>query len=75
VLGLVAGLLILYGLTLASDAMRSFFALSVPGPAVLAISIIGSAMAVAGLWVVDDRFVPFRRGEPDATRDQAPNGR
>ncbi len=73
VLGLVAGLLVLYGLTLASDAIRGFFALSVPGPAVLAISIVGSAMAVAGLWVVDDRFVPFRRGEPDATHDQAPH--
>ena len=64
VLGLVAGLLALYGLTLASGAMRGFFALSVPGPAILAISIVGSAIAAAGLWIVDERFVPFRRGEP-----------
>jgi magnesium-transporting ATPase (P-type) len=75
VLGLVAGLLILYGLTLASDAMRGFFALSMPGPAVLAISIVGSAMAVAGLWVIDDRFVPFRHDAPDAAGGQAPHPR
>lgn len=70
VLGLVAGLLTLYGLTLASGAMRDFFALSAPGPAILAISIVGSAIAAVGLWVVDERFVPFRRDEPDtpATR-------
>jgi P-type E1-E2 ATPase len=72
VLILVASLLALYGLTLASSAMRDFFELAAPGPAILTISIVGSAIAAAGLWIVDDRFVPFHRREPDAVAEPPP---
>jgi cation-transporting ATPase E len=75
VLALVAGLLALYGLILASSAMRSFFALSAPGPAIVSISIVGAGIAAAGLWIVDERFVPFRSGEPGPTADGTPSVR
>ena len=37
---------------------RHFFALSAPGPGGIFIALAGAALAVAGLWLTDDRFVP-----------------
>jgi hypothetical protein len=50
----------LYGVVLALPFARHFFALAVPGPAALAVAVIGAAIAVAGLVLTDDRFVPGR---------------
>src|SRR5207247_11349627 len=37
---------------------RSFFELAVPGVAVLLTAAAGMVLAAAGLWLVDERFVP-----------------
>jgi hypothetical protein len=51
-------MLVLYVLTLAAPGVRSFFALDIPGPGGLFVALAGAALAVAGLWLTDDRFVP-----------------
>jgi magnesium-transporting ATPase (P-type) len=60
---LCAGLGALYLLVLALPSTRSFFELAAPGPAVLVTSAVGVALAVVGLWLTDDRFVPGRPAE------------
>ena len=45
---------------LAVPSLRHFFALVVPGPAAIAASLIGSGIAVAGLVLTDERFLPGR---------------
>jgi magnesium-transporting ATPase (P-type) len=60
---LTGAMLVLYALTLAAPGVRSFFALDVPGPGGVFVALAGAALAVAGLWLTDDRFVPgFLRG-------------
>jgi cation-transporting P-type ATPase E len=49
-----------YIFVLALPFARNFFALVPPGPAVLAPALAGAMIAVVGLAVVDDRFIPFR---------------
>lgn len=49
-------LLALYGLVLAFSGTRSFFELAVPNAAVILCSLGGSAIAIAGLAMMDDRF-------------------
>jgi magnesium-transporting ATPase (P-type) len=56
--GLVAAMLVLYTLILAAPGVRSFFALDVPGPGGVFVVLAGAALAIAGLWLTDDRFVP-----------------
>jgi cation-transporting P-type ATPase E len=58
-------LAVAYFLILLAPAGRDFFELAVPGPAILAIAAAGSAFALGGLWLTDDRFVPGRATEPD----------
>jgi cation-transporting P-type ATPase E len=65
---LCATLLGVYLLVLAIPSTRSFFALDVPGLGGWLIVILGAAIAIAGLWLTDDRFIPGKttRGS-DAT--------
>ena len=55
---LATTMLFLYALALALPFARHFFALTVPGPGGLVVAVAGAALAVAGLWLTDDRFVP-----------------
>ncbi len=65
---LCLALLALYVLVLLLPFARDFFSLAVPGPAVLLPALAGAALAVSGLAVLDDRFIP---GRSDAGRDPA----
>jgi magnesium-transporting ATPase (P-type) len=47
-----------YALLLAFAGVRDFFALTAPGAGGVVISLAGAALAIAGLWLTDDRFVP-----------------
>jgi cation-transporting ATPase E len=58
VLLLCFGLAVVYVGVLAWPACRSFFALTVPGPAAVVDALIGSAIAVTGLALTDERFLP-----------------
>ena len=51
-----------YVVALLVPLFRSFFALTVPGPAPLAAALTGAVLAIGGLALVDDRFVPGRTG-------------
>jgi magnesium-transporting ATPase (P-type) len=55
---LCLALLGLYALVLAVPGAREFFELAVPGPAACVTAVVGAGLAVAGLWLTDDRFVP-----------------
>jgi magnesium-transporting ATPase (P-type) len=57
---LCAALGALYGLVLAVPATRHFYALAVPGPGILVIAAAGAALAIGGLWLTDERFIPGR---------------
>jgi P-type E1-E2 ATPase len=59
--GLCLSLLGAYVLVLLVPVTRHFFQLALPGPAVVLVSAAGAAIAIAGLVVTDDRFVPGRR--------------
>jgi magnesium-transporting ATPase (P-type) len=57
--GALAGaMLVLYAIVLAAPGLSSFFALDGPGPGGVFIALAGAGLAVAGLWLTDDRFVP-----------------
>ena len=58
VTGLCVALAVLYGPVLAVPGTRHFFQLAAPGPVILLIAAVGVALAGAGLWLVDERFVP-----------------
>ena len=47
-----------YGLVLAVPFAREFFELAVPGVAVSLTAAAGAGLAVAGLWLTDERFTP-----------------
>ena len=55
---LVAVMIAIYALVLATPSTRDFFALGVLGPGGIFIALAGAALAVTGLWLTDDRFVP-----------------
>jgi cation-transporting P-type ATPase E len=57
---LVAALLVVYLLALAWPGTQSFFSLD-PSAGGIVIAIFGAALAIVGLWLTDDRFVPGRR--------------
>ena len=56
--GLIASMLVLYALVIAVSSVRHFFALTVPGPGGVLIALAGAALAIVGLLLTDDRFVP-----------------
>jgi cation-transporting P-type ATPase E len=60
VTALCGALLALYLLVMAFPRTRSFFELDVPGPGGWIVVIVGAAIAIVGLWLTDDRFVPGR---------------
>jgi len=62
---LCAVLLAAYVVILLMPFSRQFFALAVPVPAVLLPALAGAVIAAAGLSAVDDRFIPFVRGQGD----------
>jgi cation-transporting ATPase E len=51
-----------YLLILLLPFARSFFALAAPGVTVILPALVGSALAIGGLAVIDDRFIPGRPG-------------
>jgi hypothetical protein len=61
VVALGAVLLGAYALVLALPVGRTFFALAVPLPQMVAAAVAGSAAALAGLWLVGERFRISRR--------------
>jgi len=58
VASLIALMIGIYALVLAMPGVREFFALTVLGPGGVLIALAGATLAVAGLWLTDDRFVP-----------------
>jgi cation-transporting ATPase E len=60
VLALCIGMAAVYVAVLALPLTRSFFALTVPGPAAVADALIGAAIAVTGLVLTDERFLPHQ---------------
>jgi magnesium-transporting ATPase (P-type) len=66
VIALCLALAALYLAVLAVPATRDFFALAAPEAAVLLTSAGGMALAVGGLWLTDQRFVPRQRARPSA---------
>jgi magnesium-transporting ATPase (P-type) len=55
---LTGAMLVLYLLAIAFPGTRHFFALTIPGPGGIFLALAGAALAVGGLWLTDDRFVP-----------------
>jgi cation-transporting ATPase E len=55
---LAALMLLLYALALAAPVVRRFFALDVPGPGGAFVALAGAGLAIVGLLLTDDRFVP-----------------
>ena len=55
-----------YALVLLLPAGRSFFELAAPGIGILLTAAAGIVLAAAGLWLVDERFVPTP-ASPDPT--------
>ena len=60
VAALCVGLLVLYVLVLLTPGMREFFELASVGPLIVILSVIGAGLAVTGLWLTDERFVPWQ---------------
>ncbi|MFN8188158.1 MAG: HAD-IC family P-type ATPase [Gaiellales bacterium] len=58
VIGLCLVLLAVYALILTFSVTRDFFSLAVPNAAIVLTSLGGSAVALTGLALTDDRFVP-----------------
>jgi magnesium-transporting ATPase (P-type) len=58
VVTLAGAMLVLYAFVLALPGTRHFFALTIPGPGGVFLALAGAAIAVIGLWLTDDRFVP-----------------
>ena len=56
--GLCLALLALYLVVLSLPGWRDFFEVSTPDPAVVMCSILGSALAIGGLALTDERFLP-----------------
>jgi magnesium-transporting ATPase (P-type) len=61
VVGLVAGLGLLYLIVLAVPGLRDFFELTVPGLRILITSAVGAGLAIGFLWLTHERFVPDLR--------------
>jgi cation-transporting ATPase E len=59
VAALCLALLAVYILVLVTPGTRDFFELAGLGPVIVVISAVGAALAVSGLWLTDERFVPW----------------
>jgi len=62
VFGLVAGLVATYFVVMAADGLRHFFGLTTPGPWGLLAIVGGTCIAIGGLLLTDERFLPGRAG-------------
>ena len=62
VFGLVAALVAVFFVVMASDSLRHFFGLTTPGPWGFIAIVGGTVVAIAGLLLTDDRFLPGRAG-------------
>jgi cation-transporting ATPase E len=58
IVALAGAMLVLFALVVAAPFTRHFFSLSTPGLGGVLVAIGGAALAIAGLWLTDDRFVP-----------------
>jgi cation-transporting P-type ATPase E len=58
--GLCVGLLIVYVLVLLTPGLREFFDLAGLDPLIVILSLLGSGLAIGGLWLTDERFVPWQ---------------
>ncbi len=58
VISLCLVMLAIYAVILASAGLRDFFELTVPNAGVVLSSLGGATLAITGLWLTDDRFVP-----------------
>lgn len=63
VVGLVGGLVAAYLVVLFADGLRDFFGLTTPGPWSFLAILGGTAIAVGGLLLTDDRFLPGQAGD------------
>lgn len=61
VVALCAGLAGCYVLALSVPVSREFFALAAPGPVIVATALAGASLAVGGLVITADTFLPGRR--------------
>jgi P-type E1-E2 ATPase len=59
---LCLALFFLYVLVLVTPWARDFFELAGLDPVIVIVSAVGAALAVSGLWLTDERFVPGRGG-------------
>jgi cation-transporting P-type ATPase E len=62
VVGLVASLIAAYIVVMATDGLRHFFGLTTPGPWGFLAVVGGTGIAIGGLLLTDDRFLPGRAG-------------
>jgi cation-transporting P-type ATPase E len=60
VAALCVALLVVYLLVLLTPGLREFFELAGLDPLIVIISLVGAALAVGGLWLTDERFVPWQ---------------
>jgi hypothetical protein len=60
VAGLCVGLLVVYLLVLLTPGLREFFELAGLDPVIVILSLIGAGLSVSGLWLTDERFVPWQ---------------
>jgi cation-transporting P-type ATPase E len=60
VAGLCVGLLVVYVLVLLTPGLRDFFELASLDPVIVILAAVGAALAVTGLWLTDERFVPWQ---------------
>ena len=68
---LCAALFALYLVVLSLPGWRDFFEVAAPDPAIILVSLVGTALAVTGLALTDERFLPL----PGGTRPSRPNRR
>jgi hypothetical protein len=63
VFGLVASLIATFFVVMAADGLRHFFGLTTPGPWGFIAVAGGTGIAIAGLLLTDDRFLPGRAAD------------
>ena len=61
---LCAALFALYLVVLSLPGWRDFFELAAPDPAIILVSLVGAALAVTGLALTDERFLPIPGRSP-----------
>jgi magnesium-transporting ATPase (P-type) len=63
---LCAALFAIYLVVLSFPAWRDFFEVAAPDPAIIVVSLAGTALAVTGLALTDERFLPLPGRRPPA---------